>query len=254
MKYSIKRTGGAIGDHMMAAFFVQLLNDNGIEAVYGTHCYRDLVAVPLSEEGESYHEYTFFYHEGVLQRPTFHPTKTIIEIATERFQQQFDITQSLEVKTPYVPVKFVENNAIPKVDVVLCTKSGVWTRYRNWPYFPQLKRKLEEQGISYVDLTEQNIQNNDCLNYVHKAKLYIGLETGVSHYVSQVVNRALILQSGYSSIDFWCPYHYDYLAEDVACKKCFIHCKTRPYQCQYRHQCMQNISVDQVMHKIQEWL
>lgn len=251
MKFSIKRTGDAIGDHMMAAFFVQLLIDNNIDAVYGANYYRHLVAVPLSQPHEKYEEFYFQYHEGPLRRPHFNKEKTILELVIQRFCTKYDIHKELKIVTPFVPVIFKEDPNIPKVDITLVTKSGKWSKYRNWPYFGELKKALTKKNLTFIDLTEKRIYDNNCLNYVKKSRLFIGLETGASHYVSMVANKALIIQSGYSSFDYWCPYPFEYIAEDVACKKCFIHCKSRPYRCSKDHKCMRNLSVDEVMKKIE---
>lgn len=185
MRYCINRTGTAFGDHLMAAFFVRLLNDNGIEAVYGTGFHRDLVDVPLSVDGESYQEYFFTYHEGDLGAPTFDASRSVIQTATERFKRAFGVDQEIAIHTPYVPVKFAKLGAIPQHDVVMCTKSGIWSRYRNWPYFGDLKQELEKRRISFFDLSAAGVRGNECLNYVARSKLYLGLETGLSHAVAQ---------------------------------------------------------------------
>jgi len=253
-KFSINRTGDAIGDHMMAAFFVQMLNDNGIPAVYGTPHYRSLVDVPLSSPDENYEEFYFFYHDGPIDNPTFNREKTILELVTERFKAQFAISQPISIHTEYVPVKYEDEELIQGYDVAMVTRSGVWTRVRDWPFFDELKQQLDVKKINYIDLTASNVRNNACLNYVSKSKVYLGLETGVSHYVSQVVSRGLILQSGYSDIDFWCPYDYEHIEHRLPCSKCFIHCKTRPYSCPNEHRCMREISVEEVVRNIERLL
>lgn len=254
MHYCVRRTGVALGDHMMAAFFVRLLNDNGIDAVYGTGFYRDLVDVPLSVEGEPYEDFFFTYHHGDLRAPAFDASKSIVETATQRFKSAFGIDREILIRTRHVPVKFVELRGGQRYDVVMCTKSGVWSRYRNWPYFEELKREFDVRGISHFDLSRNGVRGNECLNYVAASKVYLGLETGVSHYVSQVAKKGLILQSGYSTLGFWCPYLYEALSEPVPCAPCFIHCKTQPYDCPFGHQCMRNLSVSKVLARIEELL
>jgi len=251
--HTIKRTGDAIGDHCMTAFFVQLLNDNGIKATYGATHYRDLFDIPVNDYG---FEFTFDYSANNNPRnPTFDKNRTILEITLDKFKTYFPDLKDTEfkIKTPYVPVKYKDNPDIKSYDIVMATKSGVWSRYRNWLYFPELKKVLDKEGITYYDLSENNIKNNDCLNYVKKSKLYIGLETGTSHYVSQFANnKGLIIQSGYCDISYWCNYKYEIISRNVNCKPCFLNLKTQP--CTNGHICMKNITVDMVMEKIKEML
>ena len=251
-KFSINRTGRAIGDHMMAAFFVQLLNDNGLPAVYGSPHYRDLVKVPLSRKGELYDEFYFLFHQGNLDCPTFDKEKSALEVVLDKFKARFDISDPLRVQTNYVPVNYVDIEEIRGYDLAMATKSGVWSRVRDWPYFDRLKHELDKRSISYIDLTASNVINNECLNFVAKSKLYLGLDTGVSHYVSQVARKGLIIQSGYSDFRFWCQYDYEHIENKLPCSSCFIHCKTTPYTCPNEHRCMREISVDQVLRKIEQ--
>ena len=252
--FSIKRTGAAIGDHMMAAFFVQLLNDNGIPAVYGTDWYRNLVDVPLSQPGGSYQEFYYAYHLGDIKSPGFDKQKSFLEIVLEKFRRQFNIHQEIKIKTRYVPVKYTDIPAISGVDVALVTKSGVWSKYRNWPHFPELKSMMRREGISFIDLTERDIRDVQFLNYVKKSKVYVGLDTGPSHYGSQWIKNGIILQSGFSNYRQWSPYPYTVLDFPVDCSPCFISVKTRPYQCSYQHRCMANLASERVMTKIKSFL
>ena len=198
--YLIKRTGNALGDFMMAAFFVKLLNDNGIEAKYHKSWYADLVNVDKGIEGI---EFYFDYSSNLNPYfPVFDKTKSIIELVSGRFKNKFNIKEELKILTPYVPVNYTEHSDIRGVDVSLCTKSGVWSKYRDWPFFNQLKHELAKRKISFIDLTQNRIFNNTCLNYVKKSKVYVGLETGTSHYVPQVANNGIIIQSGYSFFDY----------------------------------------------------
>jgi hypothetical protein len=183
---------------------------------------------------------------------------SILEIMLIKFSKQFNVPNNIcdkikqEIKnTKYrIPVKYYDIPNIPSVDISIVSKTGRFTPYRNWPYFKELKEKLNKEKITYIDLIEKNIKNVECLNYIKKSKLYLGLDTGVSHYASSVASgKTLIIQSGYNYFDFWCFYDYDYINVNIECQKCF-----KRYGCPYDHKCMKDISVNMVYNKIIEKL
>ena len=192
----------------------------------------------------------------------------ILEMFFNEFFQQFNIPNDIcdkirqEIKTTKykIPVKYYDILSIPSVDVSIVSKGGLWSGYKNWPYFKELKDKLNENKITYIDLSEKNIKNIECLNYIKKSKLYLGLDTGVSHYASSVASgKTLIIQSGYNYFDFWCFYDYDYINVNIECQKCFLNYYTitkkhKYMNCKNDHKCMKNISVDMVYNKIVEKL
>lgn len=219
----------------MAAYFVATLNDNGILAALDDPSIGHLVAVPLWRPGlPCTHRWQFVY-EGYDGRP-------IMAKAVDNFRKTYGISQEIRTTRTSIPVAYRDIREIPSVDVALCTSASRWSLYRNWPYFPEFKERLEEAGMSYIDLTQRRVYDIPALNYVKKAGVYVGLETGTSHYVSSVVGRGLILQSGFSNFKYWCNYPYDYIELDLPCKNCFL-----SQGCQFAHQCMREITVEQVM-------
>lgn len=248
----VKRTGDALGDHMMAAHFVRTLVDHGIEASYCADHYRDLVDVPVGAlDGEDfYFDYTA---NGNPHVPTFDKTKTIFEIVSEKFRNQTMRPFYGTVMTPWVPVVFRETPGL-KYDVVLVTKSGVWSRWRDWPGFPALKSALTSRGLTWIDASEQNVRNQDLLGLVARARAYVGIETGASHYVSMVArDKGVIIQSGYSWAGYWAPYRFKVLSHAVPCAPCFSHIKNG-HRCGLAHACMTEIKPADIMGAIEEYL
>jgi len=152
------------------------------------------------------------------------------------------------IERNYIPVKYEEHD-INSVDVVLNTKTGKYTPYREWPYFNELKLLLRKNNISYLDIDENKIYGIELLNYIKKAKLYIGLETGASHYVSQFANnKSIILQSGYTTASFWASYYeYEFLQTFVSCSPCF-----KRENCNNKYKCMTRLDADFVFNKVIE--
>jgi len=230
---------------------VNILNDNGIDAVLRDHKkVKELVDCPLVTKKAS--DETFQVHSWTYKCCS----KPIILQYIEYFESVID--KKLKVTRNYIPVKFHDIPETPLVDVAMGTITGNWTPYRNWPYFEELKKLFDKEGITYVDLDAGEIKGIECLNYVKKCKLYLGLETGMSHYVSQFANgKALILQGGFTEFDFWAHlYDYDYLqVEDVPCRPCFInkkHISRKGIKCEYDHMCMKGLRVDRVFKAIVE--
>jgi len=176
-----------------------------------------------------------------------------LQIAIQIFKKKYNIEKEIKLTRKFVPVNFTKDSHIPNYDVVMVTKSGFWAPVRNWPYFTELKQRLSELKITWFDLTENKIQNNDFLNYVHKSKVFVTLETGASHYASQFVNNqnSLVIQSGYCHNSFWNFYDYDVISHETQCQGCFI---THKAQCFNGQKCMKNINVELVLNKILEKL
>jgi hypothetical protein len=156
-----------------------------------------------------------------------------------------------------VPVIYNDIQNVPTVDVVMCTQTGNWTPYRQWPYFDELKELFKKEDITYIDLNEEGIFSVKLLNYVNRCKLYLGLDTGTSHYVSQFANnKALIIQGGYVTFDFvFHAYHYDHIQiEEMPCSPCFINKNhiERNEGCEFNHKCMMNLSSEVVFEEVRK--
>jgi hypothetical protein len=251
-------TKRAFGDLLLASYFTAILNDNGIDAYFyrrgqGREWIYPAIACNKIYDTTDPRLSTYssckmkYYHgePGVLSVP-------IIEQYCNSFKKRYGI--SLKNNFNYIPVKYYDMPQVPSVDVTLCTKSGAFCPYRNWPYFKELKKLFQKNGISYIDLTQEQIYSIEYLNYVKKSKLFVGVDTGPSHYVSQVANgKALILQHGVHDINFWCSYDYDSLHIPTDCRLCKANMHPGN-ECKHNHICMRELTVDMVFNKIMEKL
>lgn len=241
--------GRGFGEPLVMSLVVNILNDNGVDsALRDRGKVKELVDCPLISADAP--KGTFQTHAWEYKCCS----KPIILQYIEHFESV--IGKKLKINRNYIPVKFYDIPEIPSVDVAMGTETGKWTPYRNWPYFGELKKLFAKEGITYVDLDADRIRGIKCLNYVKKCKLYLGLETGMSHYVSQFANgKALVLQSGFTEFKFWAYlYDYDYLqVENVPCRPCFInkqHIVREERKCGHDNMCMKSLSVDRVFKAI----
>lgn len=239
------------GEPLMAGMFTSILNDNGINAVFYNHrAAKGLLDCPEYDKNNEMHQ----AYKKMRWRRGYDPTKKpIILQMIPSFEKRTG--KKIKITRDCVPVKFYDIPDVPFVDVVMCTQTGKWAPNRNWPYFDELKKLLNREQVSFVDLNAEKIRSIECLNYVKKCKLYLGLETGTSHYVSQFANgKALILQSGFSEFNFWTyPYDYECLqADSIQCSPCFVTRKITEVGkgCKYNHVCMREISAERVFTRI----
>ena len=245
----LKWFGKGFGEHLILAWVVRVLNDNGIPAVLNDRStIHGLVDCPMigpmyPDEGISFKIVSGRYtlDQGPLHQQYIKLFETMC-------------SKKLEISLNYIPVTFKELPEIPEIDVVMCTKTGEWTPYRNWPYFDELKNLLDSAGISHFDLNANRCYGNECLNYVQKCRLYLGLETGTSHYVSKFANgKALIIQSGFSYPEFWASiYNYEFVEHPVECSPCFINKRdvAKGGGCRFEHRCMTEISPETVCDRV----
>ena len=180
------------------------------------------------------------------------------------FEQYYGSLKVDWEKRNHVPVKYYETPEVRAVDVVLNTHTGKFTRYKWWPFFPELKQMLRKAKISFIDLDAcwRETYGIKGLNYVRKAKVYLGLDTGMAHYVSRFANgKALIINGGYVAFEFWShPYDFEVIQlsdEDLPCRHCLLNKHARMYEnkvCEYNHKCMREISPEMVFNRIEERL
>jgi hypothetical protein len=249
--------GSGFGNNLILAHVVKILNDNGINAVLHNHRRIDgLLDVPIYNP-EIHKDYLF--HNG--QTPNSTKVKNIdepfimqhIRMAEDIFEKRIYFDRE---KHNHIPVLFKEVEGIQKVDVVLATKSSPWGPVRDWKYFKELKAELIKNNLTYIDLNESFIYGNDCLTYVKKCKVYVGVETGTSHYVSKFANgKGLIIQSGFAPFYVWAfPYDYKPIVANVDCvfRPCFLDKKRleEGNTCPFNERCINNITVDMVMKEI----
>ena len=250
--------GKGFGNALLLALLTKICNDNDIPAVFSQHKSTiGLVDVPLYEndnkEHEQYHVYNWLGIRNTYWR------KNVDEPVLIQYLKHIGSlcgkTLVVDERHNHIPVVFKEIE-VPSVDVVMCTQTGPWAPYRDWPYFEELKQKLSDNNITFVDLHEKGIYSIECLNYVKNAKLYLGLETGMSHYVSKYANgKALIIQSGFCPFGYWAwNYDYDYVKAEVVCvfRPCFIdkNILGMNVKCPHDNYCMTSISVNSVFDEI----
>lgn len=251
--------GSGFGNALVVAQITKILIDNNVPAVFHEHkTVRGLVDVPLYNDS---YQHFYLYTKPVVN--TQH-RKNVDEPVVIKYLK--DIGKLLGRKISllpdhtYIPVNYKEIPDIKGVDVVLCTKTGRWCPYRDWPYFKELKKEFDKLNITYIDLNKEKIKGNECLNYVKKSKLYLGLDTGTSHYVSKFANgKTLIIQSGFNIFSWWShTYDYDVITANVECdfRPCFINMKdiAENNVCPFDVSCMKNIKVKHVLYEVQERL
>jgi hypothetical protein len=250
-----KWPGTGFGNALLLAQITKIAVDNGIEAVFVEHRkVRGLVDVPLFDPDKDYTGYVVYkgYVPNTPENPNCDiPVMTRYVMAVEEI-----VGRKLEVREDgyYVPVKFEDIPETPSVDVILCVYTGRWAPYRDWPYFNELQKLLDERNISNINLQANKIFNNECLNYAQRCKLYVGLDTGMTHYVSKfIMGKALIIQSGFGLYSYWSSYYdFDHINHDVPCQPCYL---ARPWLkkgivCQRDHECMVTITPEQVLERI----
>jgi len=231
------------GDCLLASLFVHCLNDSGIEAFIDKNfSIKELIDCKNESTNKDIVIYNFVYFND--------KSKTIMQTAFEKFKQVFLIDINIQNKRDFIPIKFIEDENVQQVDVVLVTKTSKWAPVRDWPFFDELKSKLDALNITWIDCSRLAIKDNKFLNYVKKCKVFVTLETGASHYASQLVNKnnSLIIQSGYCLNTFWNSYNYDVISYKTECNNCFV----IGVPCPFEHECMKKISADSVLVRILE--
>jgi hypothetical protein len=250
-RYKIFYRGSAFGDNLISAYFTVTLCDNGFDAVLYNPDISNLVDCPHTRNPLTRGWNTF---ECERHNRTGLETQNKYNVITdliEEFRKKFHISRVIEVKRDYIPVKFVEYKNVPAYDVVIVSVTGYWSAYRNWPYFNELKKMLGTNGVDFMDLSEKNITGMLFLNYIKKAGVFVGLETGASHYASMFGNgKTLIIQSGYCDFEYWAGmYNFDHIQHDVDCSPCWLRSG-----CAFGHKCMREIKPEYVLEKIFEKL
>ena len=247
----IKWRGRGFGEQLILAWLTQILVDNGVDAVFNEkQRVKGLINCPIFDSE---------IHKNISNHRGDYTTIDIPLHLQHILKCEKYLNRKLKITRNYIPVTFHEIPEIPAVDVVMCTRAGGWTPYRNWPYFNELKKLFDNHRISYVDLNANRIYNHECLNYVKRCKLYIGLDTGTSHYVSKFANgKALILHSGFSPLKWaFTPYEYSFLSGGVYnCAPCWInkrHIKAGN-ECKFNHKCMKEIKPERVFDVALEYL
>jgi hypothetical protein len=246
-KYLIIRDSAGFGDVLLASWFTHVILANHINASFhGPKKWTDLIQCPISDiNSQGFVPFSFEYKH--------HTTESIWQQNKTRFEQLSGI--QLEMNKNYVPVKYCDVTIQPAT-IAVCTRCSDYSPCRNCPYFNELFEIFKRNNISYIDLNSLPMttlaDNVKLLNYVKKSRLYIGPDTGISHYVSQVANgKTLIIQSGFSNIGYTMPYDYDYVYKPMPCQNCFMR---KEQNCPKNYECMSAIKPEIVYNLIKRKL
>lgn len=254
-KILVWRGCGILGDTIMVSHFVKMLRMNGYDAYLSdVPSFSVLLDVPHGISGIPFEA----AYEG-LDR-----SESIMSGLLGKFARQFNVPKPKMFIGP-PPIKFKDMSEVIGADVAICVKSGFWSEIRDWPYFEELKLKLHSNGITFVDVNAKiaekyptNTKTGEtaimAANLVKKSKIYVGLETGLSHLAAGLIEpgNGIIIQSGYALPDYWAePYSgiFHIVQRNECCKPCF---KRNKSDCQYNHNCMKQITVDMIFDKIKE--
>jgi hypothetical protein len=256
-KLQIIWPGRGFGEQLLCAKVSAILNDNNFDVIlkerYKIAGLVDCKKIPYLSSQEKYSE----YEQHIWMYSIYDRTPIVLQYI-KHFEEIFE--KEIKVTRNEIPVVFYKID-IPTYDVILHTNTGSWSIYRMWPYFEELKSLLTNVGISWLDIADRKngrIGGIQYLNYVDNAKLYVGLETGPSHYISSIAkNKTLIIQSGFAEYNFWAyGYQFDHLEIDVPCRPCFLNIndiKTNK-GCPNNHKCMREIGPKDVFNKIEKML
>lgn len=231
----IYRAGG-FGDRLLAAQMTMILRDHGIPATFWDSDpeFRKLLCVPFATGEPSVHYWFHYRNEHAWDG------RGILRKALDNFAAAFK-TGPIEITQKYAPIRYSDDPTISGVDVCMCLRSGAWSKYRDYPLGDELKAEMDRRGITWIDLNEAGkvpIHGIAALNWARKSKLYLGVDTGTTHYVAPFVQKALILQSGFTNKDYWAPnYPFEFLSVSVECGNCF-----KLEGCPHGHKCMRWIT------------
>ncbi len=164
------------------------------------------------------------YEGGVDYRGEKVPFDFVLDFRYHMYLKVSTLYQCLEefgVSRLSVPCEGLPVHNLPDVpasyDVVLCLDCGGWKPVRAYRRGEELEAALHKRGLSVLNLsrsaTSARFSLAEVLAHVKAAKLYIGVETGPTHLVSGVHQKALILQSGIHSSAFWNVYDRTHIVE-----------------------------------------
>lgn len=246
--------GKGFGEALVASLFCHILNDNGIPSVHREHRNSwGLLDVPLYDP-ELHSDWTL-WHWGYRR-------SKIPSLMQQIYRVEKWLGVNIKInrrKFNHIPVKF-EKMPVEKYEVVINSRTGTHTPYKEWSYFCELYKLFKKAKISYLDLDMHNKYGMECLNLVKRAKIFLGLDTGMSHYVSRFARgKALIIHGGFVTFDFWAfLYNYEPIQiEDVPCRPCYItrwHIENDKQECEQYHRCLAEISPEMVFDRVCERL
>lgn len=237
------------GDTIMVAHLVSILRANGYNAIFqDTPPFIDILKVPRGGTGDHFEA----AYEALDRK------ENIINGMLGKFARQFGVPKPELIKGP-PPVAIEDRPNVPKVDIAICSQCGFWSEIREWPHFALLKNSLTSRGISWIDINDYIKDIKDrresamvAGNIICNAKLYLGLETGMSHFAAGLVKpgQGLIIQTGYALPEYWTEQYGDILTiiqNRQQCAPCYLR---KRENCQRQHVCSSGISIDIVLDAI----
>ena len=244
--YKVQSIACGFGDRLLAAWVVNILNFNNIPTIFvAPSKILSLVNCHVWEPKDP-DDAAILINIKRSKNPKFTILTDLLDSFIRKSGENITLSQ-IDIENAPHPMSYTDNPDIDGLTVCLVTQTGKYTPYRNWPYFQELKTLFTTNGISFIDLSAELIWGNDFLNYVKKSKIYLGLETGASHYAAPYVDDAgIIVQSGYSDFNYWAAhYNYEHLHYDINCAPCW-----KRVGCPYDHECMREIPAMLVYDKI----
>lgn len=245
----VTRWHSGLGEPALASLFCHILNDNDVSSVFRENrVVKGLFDVPL---------YDYEMHKDWTHWSWIYSLNNIPIILQHiaRVEKWLGISITIDKRRNHVPVIFRKMD-VPEYDVVMNTMTGRHTPLKEWPYFYELTRLFKKAGIRYLDLDLHQKRGIECLNLVKKAHLFLGLDTGMPHYVSKFANgKTLIISGGFVTPEFWASlYDFEFIQiEDVPCRPCYINrgdVEKNLRECGGNHMCMREISPRMVFERV----
>jgi hypothetical protein len=269
-----------LGDMVMNAVCCDILrNEYGLDVWFGcrenpcdidfpvimkdvpSYVYKpDLRKFPIVDN-----EYPRGFEGGKDHQGEMHPFDFIIDFRYNVGEPQNTIFQCLkefgiDKIDPNIKGFRVDEDVLPKpkekYDIVMCCSTGGWKPIRAFRKHEQLKELLEADGYKVLDMSVDGkaIKNKygilGVLSLVKNAECYIGTETGPTHLVSGVHNKAVIIQAGIHHSAFWNVYQKTAPIElKLSCggRKC----KARKHEdCTESSVCIDNIENSKIIESV----
>jgi hypothetical protein len=245
---SVMYSGRGFGDKLLAAFLSLILRDNGLEAYRKKGFPYNLV---MHSFEKSKNVDAMIYRFGYLNIKPINILRQNIDNLQNKLGSTLNITRTA------IPIDYPDMPAISGMDIVIHSKVGRWSKYKEWPFFDEFKEELYKRNVSYIDAADilkrygTGIKGSyACLNYVAKSRLCLALDSGFSHLISSVgAGKTFILQSGYTLKSFWSTYDYKFISFPVPCSPCYLS-TFHGDKCFNEHQCMRKISVTKVIQEL----
>lgn len=180
------------------------------------------------------------YEGGLDHTGQKHPFDLIIDFRYHVGLEKNTLFQCLEefgVSRLKVPCSGLPVHNLPQTreiyDVVLGLDCGGWKPVRGYRRGAELEKLLRKAGFKVLNLsksvTKPPMKLSEILAHVSAAKLYIGVETGLTHLVSGVHQKALVIQAGIHRSAFWNVYDKTHVVEGMwSCGG--RRCKVRKHQ------------------------